>query len=424
MTEELAQYIWQQRLYTQLDFYDTAGNPTDAQLIDPGTRNDDAGPDFFNAKIRLDGIVLAGSIELHLKSSDWIKHSHQQDPAYNNVILHVVCEHDRALAYRQDGSPIPYCIMQLSEKTKQKAAWLLHTQQRPACAETLGQLSPLERRSWMERLLMERLQRKSQDILQLFHRSNSDWNETCYIVLARHFGFGLNNEAMERLARSLPYRYIQKHRNSLLQVEALLLGQAGLLDEDNDDKYRQRLASEYQFLKQKFKLRQLAPASFRLHRIRPASFPQRRIAQLAALLHKQEFLFSSLINAEKASDLMDKLDVECSEYWWHHYRFARASKSTNRKLGKNSRKLLLINVLCPLLTAYGTHIGSEELIEKGQRILSEIEAESNSIVRSFTQAGISIDNAADSQAIIQLHNEYCQVRKCLFCHWSYPFLKS
>lgn len=418
--EHFLQYVWLHRLYSSLS-YGADAFFLEPEVIDPGMLNRDSGPDFFNAKVKVGDLLWAGNVEIHRKASDWIRHGHHLDPAYDNVVLHVVETDDLPIRHRISGEPVPVCVMYVDEGLRANADFMLRTSLLPGCKDRLHELDSLEVHDWLDTLVVERLERKAAEVDRLYLSTSMDWNATAYILLSRHFGFGLNNDALERLARSLPFAAIAKHRSSLLQVEALLLGQAGLLA-DPTDEYAEKLAAEYAFLQHKFALQPLDSSVFRLLRTRPSSFVHRRLGQLAAILHRCEFLFSSFVETASAKELVHKLSVEVSPYWASHYRFGKpASTASAYSLAAMSADSLLINVAAPLRYAWLRRQNVADYRELTIDFLRGIKPENNRLVRAFSQACRPTD-AVESQGLIQLYREYCERRKCFFCRWGYRFL--
>ena len=411
--ERMLQYIWKHRLFSEADFVTTEGAPV--FVIDVGIPNTDAGPDFFNAKVRIGNTVWVGNIEIHNRSSEWSQHHHQQDKLYDTVVLHVVRRHDKEI-FRTNGEPIPQAILPVPEKIETNIEWLLSRDTPVYCAERLSAVSSLHLSSWMNALLAERLERKTDDIFVRLKKNFKDWNEVFYLTLTRNFGFGVNSDAFELLAGSLPYKCILKHRNNPVQIEALFLGQAGLLDgEGEEDPYFRLLKREYDFLRKKYLLRPVESYLFKKLRTRPVNFPHVRLAQLAAMWIKYDLLFSQILETEQVKALRAFFNVEPSEYWLTHYHFHAVSDAKKKSVGKNATDIILINTVIPTLFAYGKQTNRPEYCERALRFLEELKPERNSIVSLFRQHGVSVRNAGDSQALIQLRREYCEKKKCLFC---------
>ena len=411
--ERMLQYIWKHRLFSEADFVTTDGTPV--FVIDAGIPNTDAGPDFFNAKVRIGNTVWVGNIEIHNRSSEWLQHHHQQDKLYDTVILHIVRRCDKEI-FRTDGEPIPQAILPVPENIETNIEWLLSRDTPVYCAERLSSVSSLHLSSWMCALLAERLERKTDDIFLRLKKNFKDWNEVFYLTLTRNFGFGVNSDAFELLAGSLPYKCILKHRNNPVQIEALFLGQAGLLNgEEGEDTYYRLLRREYDFLRKKYLLRPVESYIFKKLRTRPVNFPHVRLAQLAALWIKYDLLFSQILETEKVKTLRAFFNVEPSEYWLTHYHFHAVSDAKKKTVGMYATDIILINTVIPTLFAYGKQTNRPEYCERALRFMEELKPERNSIVSLFRQYGVAVRNAGDSQALIQLRREYCEKKKCLYC---------
>ena len=419
--ERLLHYVWKYKLYTATPLITTGGRPV--QVIDPGMQNTDAGPDFFNAKIKIDGTLWVGSVEIHDKSSDWLLHHHDTDKAYDCVILHIIGFNDFQ-PVRTNGNPIPQMLLTVPENILRSIDWLLYREAALPCLDHITGIAPLHIACWMEALLSERLERKTHDIFLLLDAYQTDWNEVFYITLTRNFGFGVNNDAFERLAKSLPLRCIQKQRNSHSQIEAMLFGQAGMLEEENDDHYYRLLQREYDFLRHKFGLSPMEDFVFKNLRTRPVNFPYLKVAQLAALWVRYDTLFSAILEARSTGEIKKYFRIPPSGYWETHYHFRYASPRKEKTIGENALNILLINTVVPMLFAYGLHNKRPEYCERATRLLESIPPEKNTIVTTFYNAGITVRHAGDSQALIQLKREYCEKKKCLYCRIGFRMLKT
>lgn len=419
--ERLLHYVWKYKLYTATPLITTEGRPV--QVIDPGMQNTDAGPDFFNAKIKIDGTLWVGSVEIHDKSSDWLLHHHDTDKAYDCVILHIIGFNDFQ-PVRTNGNPIPQMLLTVPENILRSIDWLLYREAALPCLDHITGIAPLHIACWMEALLSERLERKTHDIFLLLDAYQTDWNEVFYITLTRNFGFGVNNDAFERLAKSLPLRCIQKQRNSHSQIEAMLFGQAGMLEEENDDHYYRLLQREYDFLRHKFSLSPMEDFVFKNLRTRPVNFPYLKVAQLAALWVQYDTLFSAILEARSTGEIKKYFRIPPSGYWETHYHFRYASPRKEKTIGENALNILLINTVVPMLFAYGLHNKRPEYCERATRLLESIPPEKNTIVTTFYNAGITVRHAGDSQALIQLKREYCEKKKCLYCRIGFRMLKT
>ena len=419
--ERLLHYVWKYKLYTATPLITTEGRPV--QVIDPGMQNTDAGPDFFNAKIKIDGTLWVGSVEIHDKSSDWLLHHHDTDKAYDCVILHIIGFNDFQ-PVRTNGNPIPQMLLTVPENILRSIDWLLYREEALPCLDHITGIAPLHIACWMEALLSERLERKTHDIFLLLDAYQTDWNEVFYITLTRNFGFGVNNDAFERLAKSLPLRCIQKQRSSHSQIEAMLFGQAGMLEEENDDHYYRLLQREYDFLRHKFGLSPMEDFVFKNLRTRPVNFPYLKVAQLAALWVQYDTLFSAILEARSTGEIKKYFRIPPSGYWETHYHFRYASPRKEKTIGENALNILLINTVVPMLFAYGLHNKRPEYCERATRLLESIPPEKNTIVTTFYNAGITVRHAGDSQALIQLKREYCEKKKCLYCRIGFRMLKT
>ena len=418
--EKLLQYIWQHKLWLSEDMVTNDGRRV--RVIDTGLLNTDAGPDFFNAKVEIDGHLWAGNVEIHTRASDWHRHHHDEDQAYDNVILHVV-EKDDAPVYRTDGELIPQVVLQVSPRFNESYDRLVNAQVELPCAARLKEVPALTITEWIEALAFERLHSKVDRVQELYDRYHGSWEDICYVMLARTLGFGINNDAFERLARVTPLRLLHKHNDSILQVEALLFGQAGLLNgAHRDETYCQQLMREYTFLANKFSLRPIEGTAWRLFRSRPQNFPYRRIALLAQFVQGGFNLMNDILHANDTQTLRQLFDIELSGYWTTHYSFGKPSPNAGRALSHNSIDIVLINTVAPLYYAYGELTDDYAMTDRAVALLEDLRPEQNSIVASFQRAGIKCDNALTSQALIQLRRNYCEARKCIYCRLGHRLL--
>lgn len=418
--EQLLHYIWKYKLYRNQIFVSSDGD--EIKIIDTGMLNSNAGPDFFNSKIKVGNKTWAGNIEIHKASSDWKKHKHHTDPAYNSIILHVV-ENIDCDVYTQQERKIPQIAIQIPDNVASNYTQLLTSHFTIPCTNRLKDVPKIHLNNWLSALLVERLERKTNDIYVILDKFNNSWDETFYVLLSRNFGFGLNSEVFERLALSLPYFYIQKHSDNIFQVEALLFGQAGLLEDDIIlDDYFLQLKKEYHFLRKKYTLNNLDRFLFKSLRVRPQGFPQVRIAQLAAVLQQSKRLFSHILDKEDENLLRLFFHINASEYWQTHYTFGKSSAKKTKYPGDASINVILINTVAPILFAYGKKNNIEKFCLRALSILEELKPERNSLVTEFMKQGINPLNSADTQALIQLRKEYCDKRKCLYCKVGYQIL--
>lgn len=419
--EEILHYVWKYRLF-QKELKTTDGQPI--EVIDVGLPNSNEGPDFFNAKIKIDDKIWAGNIEIHKASEDWVKHKHHTNKNYNSVILHVV-EKATCEVINELGQAVTQCEITYPKSINDNYEFLIHSDIDIPCCNYIGSMPSIHLNSWMNNLLIERLERKSNHVQQLLDRFNNSWEDVFYVLLSRNLGFGLNSDSFERLALSLPLRNIQKQGDNLIQIEALLFGQAGILNSlKTDDDYFSLLQKEYEFLKNKYELNPLESYIFKSLRTRPTAFPQIRIAQLAALLYSSHGLFSRIISCEDLGQIRLMFHVNASEYWQNHYSFGVTSERKSKYLGDASLDIILINTVIPILFIYGKIINSEIHCERAFRFLEILKPEQNTITKRFAKLKMPLNNAGDSQAIIQLKREYCELRKCLFCRIGHLFLKN
>jgi hypothetical protein len=420
--EQLLHYVWKFRLFPQGSLETVDGQKV--EVIDPGVENRDAGPDFFNAKISIGDRLWAGNVEIHHSSDEWMKHGHHLDKAYNSVILHLAERVNKEIM-NERGQQIPQCVITVPEDIRRNADYLLYSNSPIPCKKFLSSLPVSMISSWLGVLSVERLERKTNRIYAYLERFNHSWDDLFYVLLSRNFGFGLNADVFENLALSLPLHYIQKQSDSLFQVEALLFGQAGMLEESvMNDEYYNLLQREYAFLKAKYGLKNGDGFLFKSMRIRPRAFPQVRIAQLAALLQQSGRLFSLILEKEEVHQLRALFQTAPSPYWQTHYTFGKASPKAVKPLGEASLDLLLINTVAPLLFAYGKKTDAAVYCNRAVQMLETLKPERNSIVNEFSAAGIVPKNAFDSQALIQLRKEYCDTRKCLYCRIGHKLLST
>ena len=418
--EQLLHYVWKHKIFPLKELKTTTGQQV--EVIDTGLANTDADPDFFNAKLKLDGVLWIGNIEIHERSSDWFKHGHHADAGYNSVILHIASEIDTEIS-RSNGERIPQIQLICPEAVRTNYKELLETDSYPPCYRIIPSLSPFTAHSWMSALQMERFEQKATLLNERLKRCQGNWEDAFFITLARNFGFGLNGDAFETWAHRLPFRAVDKHRNDLFQIEAIFFGQAGILEDSDGDGYYLRLKKEYTYLQHKFGLIPMDASLWRFLRLRPANFPHIRIAQLACLYHRAYGLLSRIMETETLQGVRDILKGGTSEYWLTHYTFGGSSPSRPKTLSNTSLDLLIINTVVTFLYAYGLHKGNRVLCARAGSFLEELKAENNYITRMWEQCGMKASNAADSQALIQLKKEYCDKKKCLYCRIGYEYLK-
>ncbi len=418
-TEEFLHFIWKQKLFHQNNLKSNCNK--NIEVINPGELNRDAGPDFFNAKIKIDGILWVGNIEVHQNIRDWNFHGHHLDKAYDNVILHVVSEGDGE-TFRTNGEQIPIVHLSWSGdlwdnylELQEKSDWL-------SCKGKLKYINPIEFSFWKERMLIERLEQRSLQMKTFLEATKSNWDEVFYFLLFRSFGFGVNSEPFERLARSISLNVLLKYADNRMLIEAILFGQAGFLKEEYQDEYLKRLKQDYLFLKQKHQLNGLVKHDWKFLRLRPSNFPTIRLSQLADIICEIKGVFGRLVNAENLKEIKAYLNAEVSEYWETHYLPDQQSEKINKKLGDGSKNLIIINTIIPYLFLFGKFTNSHEVKDKAILWLDSMKPEQNSIVRRWEENEILIKSAGDSQALIYLSNNYCKKNKCLHCNIGHKVL--
>jgi len=408
MTERLLQFIWQFQYFNTNELTTDSGE--EVHVLFPGQYNTNQGPDFSDAKIRIGQTTWAGSIELHLKTSDWNKHNHQHDTNYTNVILHVVWEDD---GYANEV-PVLELKSRIPKLLLQRYGELMNSTSFIPCEKSILTVRAITWKSWKDRLLVERMSRKARMVETYLEQNNYHWEETFWWLLARNFGIKVNADAFEAIARSIPVKVLAKHKTQVHQVEALLLGQAGLLDKIFLEDYPKLLKREYKFLNKKYKLRSIhQPIHFL--RMRPGNFPTIRLAQLAMLITGSTHLFSTIKEVELVKEVCEWFDVTANDYWHYHYQFDETSAFKKKRLGAAMIDNIIINTVVPVLFAYGNYHDENKYKEKALKWLEETGAESNSITKGFQQLKIENKNAYDSQALIELKNEYCDKKRCLDC---------
>ena len=412
--EDLLYYIWKTKSFDMSNLKTEDGQYI--EILQFGTQNQDSGPDFSNGKIRIGDTLWAGNIEMHVYSSDWERHCHDIDKAYDNVILHVVFEHDRDV-HTTTEQLIPCLELKnrIAKSILSKYGQLLANDNWIPCEKQISKVEPHTISFWMQRLVAERLESKTEYLKKILDQTNTDWEETLYICLSRYMGARVNMDPFETLAKSLPYVLVQKNKDDLFTIEALLFGQSGMLEANYEDPYFKDLEGEYKFLAKKYNLRHMSPISWKFARMRPIGFPTIRIAQLAQILHNRDRLFSKVILENDSKQLRRLFKVKTSIYWDNHYRFGKEAKYKEKKVGDKFVDQLIINVICPIVFLYGKYIADERYCERAIGHLESIKAELNNIVRKFKSLGVSCKTALDSQALIQMKNSYCDNKQCATC---------
>ncbi len=413
MDEYFLQYLWQFQKFNANSLHLTGGSIL--KVLHPGYQNHGSGPDFHEAKVKIDDLIWSGSVEIHFKSSDWLRHKHHEDRAYDNVILHVVWKHDKEIAIA--GSPIPTIELKSYIQENIELAYRQYINQPEVirCQHQLKDLSQLHIISMMDRAITDRLKAKSKLILNMLDNNKNDWEETTYQVLAKNYGFKTNQEPFERLANSLPFAILRKYQNKPKSVEALLFGMAGYLD-TADDSYCSELTDEFTYLTKKH---QLTPVLKRHHwkhaRMRPANFPAVRLAQFASLITNSSQLFAQLIDVRTLEQCESLIKNNLSQYWTTHYDFEKETSRTYQ-IGKSALENIIINSIVPLLAAYSKYLDEVKYLETAQELLEQLPSERNHILKKWMAIGINPQNASESQALIHQYNELCKNKKCLQCN--------
>lgn len=419
--EQLLQYVWQHRLWPPGPLTDIDGRCI--TVLDVGRLNTDAGPDFFNAKVKIGDKLWCGNVEMHLRASDWYRHGHQDNRAYDNVVLHVVQKSD-CRVNGPDGKPVPQLVMDCAaDFADQYRQFIANPANEIACSPELHTLPEILIDDWLDSLAFERLYAKTDRINQWLANTGGHWEQTAFIAVARAMGAGINGDPFERVAASLPLNYLHRHRDDTYALEAFLFGQSGLLDSEADDRYCQHLREEYAFLANKFGLRPVDSPGWRMSRMRPASFPHRRLAALAVIIGRDGSLLRSIVECETVDQARALFDIELGGHWIDRYTFKTPTHAMKpQSMSRSTLDMLVINVVAPLMLAYGHHTGDETLPQRAIDLLEHLPPESNRYISHFRSAGIHCRNALMSQALIQLHTRYCDVRKCLQCRLGHRLL--
>ncbi|NJC27296.1 DUF2851 family protein [Neolewinella antarctica] len=416
MREDFIHFLWRQARFDLRQLKTTTGAPISVQHF--GEHNHDAGPDFSSGQIRIDGMQWAGNVEMHVNASEWYEHGHDTDLAYDNVILHVVYEEDRPV-YRTNGQRIPCLELhgRIPPGIYQSYWRLLHNEYWIPCEHQLHLVDEPTKRQWIDNILHERLRAKSERILERLAANGRDWEETFYQFLARALGGRVNADAMEMLARSLPFRVLLKHKHSLVQLEALFFGQSGLLPEKctGEEAYVTLLRREYALLKAKHGLRPIPTTAWRYLRLRPNNFPTIRIAQLSTMVYRTGQLFGKSLAAADAKELANMFEIELSNYWRTHYRFGKEGQAGRRRLGTDMINSILINTVAPALVAYSRHRSDARYYDRATDLLRTLPAENNKVMRKWSQLGLAPNNAGNSQALLELKTSYCAKTRCTDC---------
>jgi hypothetical protein len=420
--EDFLYYIWKLRRFNCENLELSDGSTL--IIENPGEHNTNSGPDFFNARIRIDGTLWFGNIEIHVYSSDWEKHSHQDDPAYNNVILHVVYEHDQDVS-TSIGSVLPCLELKprINKSDVRNYKMLRYNRNWIPCEQLISSVSQISKTSAIEKSITQRLATKAERLQQILDKTKNDWSESFYIYLSRYFGMNINADAFEMLALSCPLKMIKKEKDDLLKIEALMFGQAGMLQTEFKDEYPDQLKSEYNHLKIKYDLKPVPVSIWKYSKLRPYNFPSVRIAQLAGLLWRNADIFEKAIQQKSIEQLRELFKSNTSPYWAAHFNFEKRSRSRIKKIGTDTIDVFIINTVVPAIFLYGHLTASEHHKELALKILSEIAPEKNSIITKWQTLGLVVESGFDSQALIEMKTNYCSKHKCLECPIGHEIMK-
>jgi hypothetical protein len=411
MNEQLLHYVWKHKLFNKSHLKTSDGQPI--EIFSVGEHNHNAGPDFFNARVKINGTEWAGSIEIHIKSSDWYAHGHDNDPAYNNVILHVVAENDSEIK-TQNKTTVPTFLMKYDNRLSSNYQTLINSTKWVACQDHFSQIDPLLRNMWNETLLIQRLERKSETVRSLMAKTNNDLDEVFFKMFCQNMGFKTNKQPFEQLSRKISLKMIRTLGNNVLRIESLLFGAAGLLHHPKDE-YQENLAKEFEHLKTKFNIEPMDPVVWKFARMRPVNFPTIRLAQLSSILAKHTSFAQQLKSANTIEHVHQLIKTNTAEYWKTHYTFGKLSKSRNKTIGTSSADNIIINSVFPFLFEVSRYYDDHKIQKKVFSWMEALPAEQNKIIENWKSIGAEIDSAYTSQAAIELYNEYCIQQKCLNC---------
>lgn len=422
MKEEFLHYLWKTQRFDMQRLFSVCGKKI--ELVSFGQHNDSDGPDFLDACLRIDNILWRGNVEMHLQSKQWYQHAHDDDPAYDNVILHVVIEDNRPV-YNRHGHLIPTLEMKkrIPQGMDRTYRRLLAQQSWIPCHSQFQSVPTIFKQSMLDKLLIERLERKTTFLNQLLIEYQMDWEQAFFIALCKNLGSAINAAPFEALAKSIPLKVLLRHRDRLPSVEALLFGQAGMLEQTFTDAYPKKLQTTFDALKNQYSLNPIPVLSWKYLRMRPPNFPTIRLAQIARLIHQSNHLFSKILAVTSATDIYNMFDITISNYWRTHYVFDKSSAPRKKKLGKSTIQLLIINTIVPFLFLYGKRKDDAHLLSLAIQLLSSLPPENNHLITGWKKLHLIAENAQQSQALLELKKEYCDKKRCLDCKIGHEVLK-
>jgi hypothetical protein len=415
MKEKFLHFLWRYKRFDVLGIHTTKNQLI--EILYSGDYNTHSGPDFLHARLKIGNILWIGNVEIHVRSSEWINHRHQDDKAYDNVILHVVFEEDTPI-FRNNGERIPCLQLKkyINENLLGSYEQLLCNTEWIPCQNQFAQVSEICKTSWWERLLIERMEEKTSSIISDLQQNNWNWEEVFYRHLARSFGIKNNELPFEMLARALPLSIIRKHKNRQFQIEALFFGQAGMLENENfTDAYPKSLKKEFQHLQNKYSLKPINNSIWKFLRMRPASFPTIRIAEFAAFITSIDSLFSTLMEADEIKSIESLFELKINLYWENHFTFDKLSVSQKKQMGKNGVKTIIINTICPFLFTFGKIKENAIYQDRAFKLLEQLDPEQNHIINKWVEMQVPVNSAEDTQALIQQKRKYCDSKRCLEC---------
>ena len=416
MQESFLHFIWQFQYFNKTEL--TTSDQQVVNIIKPGQHNTDAGPDFKEGKIIIGGLEWNGQVEIHVKASEWVQHSHQSDPAYDNVILHVVWQNDKP-ATRTDGSIIPTIELKnrIDEELILNYNRLVNSPQQIPCENQIQQVKSITLMTMLDRVLMERLEQKAFEVVRLHQANQNNWEETAYQLLCKNLGFKVNADSFLMLGQSLTYKVIKKHSDNVRQIEALLFGHSDLFNQEVHDAYQTSLIKEYEFLSHKYSLTKvLSSVHWKFLRLRPANFPTIRMAQLAQILKHNPNFFQKFLEVQSLKELKAIVQYPVSDYWQKHYQWGKTSAKPMVQIGISSVENIAINTVAPLMVAYGKLMNNHDYVDRAVKLLEDLKPEKNKITDLWKEMGVDAKSAFDSQSQIHLYNHYCLKKRCLSCN--------